>query len=118
MPPRKNPLKLNSLQLRTLVLAQLIAQDPKLARPNDETGEVTLLRIPQAHGDHLHIGGFTVSTKDASGLSNPSVWSALVRKGLVRVEEPLQQFVLTAPGLAYDTGLGDRFLTASDHDVP
>ncbi len=83
MPPKKNPLKLNKLQLRTLTLAQLLAQDPSLARRDEATGLVTLLQIPHAHGDHLHIGQFTVSTKEASGLSNPAVWSALVRKGLV-----------------------------------
>ncbi len=82
MPPKKNPLKLNKLQLRT--------------------------------GDHLHIGRFTVSTKEASGLSNPAVWSALVRKGLARIEGPIA-IALTAEGVAYDTGLGDRFAVRADH---
>ncbi len=89
MPPKKNPLKLNKLQLRTLSLAQLLAQDPNLARRDEVTGLVTLLQIPHAHGDHLHIGRFTVSTREASGLSNPAVWSALVRKGLARIEGPI-----------------------------
>jgi len=115
MPPKKNPLKLNKLQLRTLTLAQLLAQDPNFARADEGTGEVTLLRMPHAHGDHLHIGRFTVSTRDASGLSNPSVWSALVRKGLARVEAPEPQIALTADGLAYDTGLGHHFMAPSDH---
>ncbi len=48
MPPKKNPLKLNKLQLRTLILAQLLAQDPSLARRDEATGLVTLLRIPHA----------------------------------------------------------------------
>jgi hypothetical protein len=29
MPPKKNPLKLNKLQLRTLALAQVLARDPE-----------------------------------------------------------------------------------------
>ncbi len=114
MPPKNNPLKLNKLQLRTLSLAQLLAQDPNLARRDEVTGLVTLLQIPHAHGDHLHIGRFTVSTREASGLSNPAVWSALVRKGLARIEGPIA-IALTAEGLSYDTGLGDRFAVPTDH---
>ena len=114
MLPKKNPLKLNKLQLRTLTLAQLLAQDPDLARRDEATGAVTLLQIPHAHGDHLHIGRFTVSTREASGLSNPAVWSALVRKGLARIDGPIA-ITLTAEGVSYDTGFGDRFLVPSDH---
>ncbi len=114
MPPKKNPLKLNKLQLRTLSLAQLLAQDPNLARRDQATGLVTLLQIPHAHVDHLHIGRFTVSTREASGLSNPAVWSALVRKGLARIEGPIE-IALTAEGLSYDTGLGDRFAVPTDN---
>ncbi len=114
MPPKRNPLKLNKLQLRTLTLAQLLAQDPNLARRDEATGAVTLLQIPHAHGDHLHIGQFTVSTREASGLSNPAVWSALVRKGLARIAGPIA-IPLTAEGVFSDTGFGDRFLAPSDH---
>ena len=114
MPPKKNPLKLNKLQLRTLALAQLLAQDPNLSQPDEATGAVVLLRLPHAHGDHLHIGRFTVSTRDASGLTNPAVWVALARKGLARSEGPIE-IALTAEGLAYDTGFGNRFLNPSDH---
>lgn len=114
MPPKKNPLKLNKLQLRTLALAQLLARDPAAARPDAATGAVTLLGLPHAHGDHLHIGGFTVSTRDASGLTNPAVWLALARKGLVRPEGPVA-ITLTPEALAYDTGHGERFLAPSDH---
>ncbi len=114
MLPKKNPLKLNKLQLRTLTLAQLLAQDPDLARRDEATGAVTLLQIPHAHGDHLHIGRFTVSTREASGLSNPAVWSALVRKGLARIDGPIA-ITLTAEGVSYDTGFGDSFLVPFDH---
>jgi hypothetical protein len=114
MPPKKNPLKLNKLQLRTLTLAQLLAQDPDLAQRDEATGAITLLQIPHAHGNHLHIGQFTVSTREASGLSNPAVWSVLVRKGLARIDGPIA-ITLTAEGASYDTGFGDRFLVPSDH---
>ena len=114
MPPKKNPLKLNKLQLRTLTLAQLLAQDPNFAQRDEATGAVTLLQMPHAHGDHLHIGQFAVSTREASGLSNPAVWAPLVRKGLARVDGPIA-ITLTAEGVSYDTGFGDRFLVPSDH---
>ena len=114
MPPKRNPLKLNKLQLRTLTLAQLLAQDPNFAQRDEATGAVTVLQIPHAHGDHLHIGQFAVSTREASGLSNPAVWSALVRKGLARIDGPIA-ITLTAEGVSYDTGFGDRFLAPSDH---
>ncbi len=114
MPQKRNPLKLNKLQLRTLTLAQLLAQDPNFAQRDEATGAVTVLQIPHAHGDHLHIGQFTVSTREASGLSNPAVWSALARKGLARIDAPIA-ITLTAEGVSYDTGSGDRFLAPSDH---
>ena len=114
MPPKKNPLKLNKLQLRTLTLAQLLARDLNFAQRDETTGAVTLLQIPHAHVDHLHIGRFTVSTREASGLSNPAVWAALVRKGLARTDGPIA-ITLTAEGVSYDTGFGDRFLAPSDH---
>jgi len=114
MPPKKNPLKLNNLQLRTLTLIQLLAQDPNFSQLDEATGSVTLLQVPHAHGDHLHIGQFTVSTRDASGLSNPSVWAALVRKGLARTDGPIA-LTLTTEGVSYDTGLGGRLLAPSNH---
>jgi len=114
MPPKKNPLKLNKLQLRTLALAQVLAADEKLSRRDEASGDVTLLDLPRPHGDHVHVGRFVVSARDASGFSNPAVWRALIRKGLARTDDPLT-VTLTAEGVAYDTGLGDRFATPSDH---
>lgn len=114
MPPKRNPLNLNKLQLRTLALAQLLAAEPALAARDESSGDVTLLGLPHAHGDHFHIGAFTVSARDASGLSNPSVWAALTRKGLARIE-PDRRVTVTAAGLAYDTGLLDRVREQSDH---
>lgn len=114
MAGRPNPLKLNKLQARTLVLAQVIARDPDSSMTNPANGEVTLMRIPHAHGDHVHVGAFVVSARDASGFSNPAVWVALARKGLVKSPD-MASITLTAEGLSYDTGLGEQFLSASDH---
>ena len=80
MSPKKNPLKLNKLQCRTLALAQVIAEDSDLTSRDDASGEVTILSLPQPHGDHVHVGPFVVSTRDVSGFSNPAVWTVLARK--------------------------------------
>jgi len=114
MPPKKNPLKLNKLQLRTLALCQVIAREPDLARIDEATGEATLLHLPHPHGDHVHVGPFVVSARDASGFANPAVWTALTRKGLARQDGP-GSVTLSAEGLAYNCGFGDRFLAPSDH---
>lgn len=111
---RPNPLKLNKLQQRTLALAQVLARDPNAAVADAESGDVTITRVPHAHGDHVHVGSFVVSARDASGFGNPAVWVALARKGLVR-DPGTRAIVLTAAGVNYDTGLGDRFLQQSDH---
>lgn len=108
MPTRANPMKLNSLQARTLVLAQVLARLDGGALKDAESGDATLIALPNPHGDHFHIGSFVVSAKEASGLRNPAVWTALTRKGLARAGFP-GPVVLTAGGLAYDTGLGDKF---------
>lgn len=108
MPPRRNPLKLNKLQLRTLALAQVLAREPAIAERHESTGDVTLHRLPEPHGDHVHVGAFVVSGREASGLRNRAVWVALERKGLARAGVGLA-VTLTASGLAYDTGFGERF---------
>jgi hypothetical protein len=117
VPSKINPLRLNKLQLRTLALAQVLANDAKSSQRDDVTGEVTLLSLPQPHGDHVHIGGFVVASRDASGFANPAVWTVLARKGLTRPNDPNGPMgvTLTVDGLNYDTGLSDRFAEASDH---
>jgi hypothetical protein len=102
MPPKSNPLKLNSLQLRTLTLMQAIARIPGAASQAGN-GEVAIAQFPQAHGDHFHLGDDVVSGMDATGLYNEAVWNALARKGLARADYP-RQIVLTVEGLGYDTG--------------
>ena len=114
MPPKQNPLRLNKLQLRTLSLAQVLTRDPNTGKLDEATGDPELLRIPRTHGDHVHVGQFVISAQEASGFSNPTVWTALKRKGLARSDNPLTM-TFTAACVAYDTGLGDRFLTKSDH---
>lgn len=108
MPPKNNPLKLNSLQLRTLTLLQAMARIPGAAA-NAGNGEVAIAQFPQAHDDHFHIGNAVVAGKDATGLYNEAVWNALARKGLARSDYP-RQIVLTAEGLGYDTGVAREIL--------
>jgi hypothetical protein len=114
MPPKRNPLKLNKLQLRTLALVQVLAGDERACEHDEATGEVTINHLPNAHGDHVHLGAFSVSARDASGLENPAVWTALSRKGLVRVGLA-DAITLTPMGLSYDTGLSEQFIQESDH---
>ena len=114
MSPKRNPLKLNKLQLRTLTLVQVLAKDDRSAKHDEKTGEVTITHLPHVHGDHVHIGAFSVSARDASGLANPAVWTALARKGLARSGDG-GAVILTASGLEYDTGLGEQFVSVSDH---
>jgi hypothetical protein len=113
MAPKKNPLNLNALQLRTLTLLQELAR--LLDQPAEgEDGAFVVDQFPHAHGNHFHLGRAVVSTADATGLSNPSVWAALDRKGMIRADFP-QRCVVTAEGMAYDTGLRDEILHGSDH---
>lgn len=114
MAPRKNPLKLNKLQLRTLLLFQELARHPETSTIDQQTGEARLSTMPHVHGDHIHVGGFVVSASDASGFSNQAVWRALQRKGLARSEFPAA-ITLTKDGLTYDTGLSDKLAQRSDH---
>lgn len=113
MPPKNNPLKLNPLQLRTLTLFQAIAAIPGAAA-RLAGGEVRIAQFPNAHGDHFHLGDAVVAGKDATGLTNEAVWNALTRKGLARAEYP-REMILTAQGLAYDTGLADVILQKAAH---
>jgi hypothetical protein len=114
MPSKKNPLKLNKLQLRTLTLVQVLAKDEQTSEHDEETGDVTIKHMPHEHGDHVHIGSFSVSARDASGLDNSAVWTALSRKGLVRVGLS-DSITLTPLGLSYNTGLSEKFLQESNH---
>jgi len=114
MASRKNPLGLNTLQLKTLTLLQELARLPNHSRPADEAGAVMVGNLPQPHGDHFHLGDAVVATRDASGLANEAAWIALERKGLIKSMFP-RAAVLTQAGLAYETGLGGALLHRGDH---
>ena len=113
MPPRKNPLNLNPLQLRTLTLLQELARLPDYSRPGDEPGSALITGLPHPHGDHFHLGAAVVASRDATGLRNPSVWAALERKGLTRSMS--DHAVVTPLGLGYETGLRDAILHRTGH---
>lgn len=106
--------RLNALQTRTLALLQEMARDADIGRRQDAAGEVEIALAVHGHRDHVHIGRFTVSSRFASGLANPNVLAALERKGLIRNETP-ERAILTAAGLAFDTGIADRMLDEADH---
>jgi hypothetical protein len=113
MPPKKNPLNLNALQLNTLTLLQELARLGEYSRPGEEPGTI-VVRPPQPHGDHFHLGEAVVVTRDASGLRNPAVWVALERKGLIRSLYP-NGAVVTPAGLDYETGMRHAILHKSSH---
>lgn len=115
MPPKANPLQLNALQLKTLAIMQELARLPDWSRPDPETGEVTLLGMPQPHGDHFHVGPRVVRSRDATGLANAGVWKALERKGLAKAAAFPMQLTLTPAGLGYDTGSIGQVLHGGDH---
>ena len=108
MAPRKNPLNLNALQLRTLTLLQELARLPDYSRPGDEPGSARITGLPYPHGDHFHLGEAVVASRDATGLRNPAVWAALERRGLIRSLPDCA--VLTPLGVGYDTGLRNAIL--------
>lgn len=114
MPDRPNPLKLNPLQLKTLALLQLLAEDESFASPPDEAGAVLIHTLPRPHGNHFHIGAGVVMSKDATGLFNPAVYGALSRKGLVQAG-PGGMPVLLPAGRTYDTGVRRDIVHGSDH---
>src|SRR5262245_38566502 len=112
MPPKKNPLGLNALQLKTLTLLQQLARLPEYSKPAEEAG--ITVRTPDPHGNHFHLGEAVVATRDATGLRNPAVWVALERKGLIRSMYP-HGAVMTPLGLGYETGLREAILHKGDH---
>lgn len=60
MAPKKNPLNLNPLQLKTLTLFQALSQMEGVAAPHDdpggEPGHIMISHMPRPHGDHFHLG--------------------------------------------------------------
>ena len=105
--------KLNALQNRTLALFQELAKSSDTSSAIEGSDEVSIMFLPKPHGNHVHIGNFVVSSKEASGFTNEKVWQALERKGLAKSQYPIS-LILTKKGLYYDTGFKDQFET-SDH---
>ena len=114
MPPKRNPLNLNPLQLKTLTLLQELARLGGKPAGDDEPGGIAITELPNPHGDHFHLGEAVVAARDATGLRNPSVWSALERKGLIRPKLP-EAVILTPSGREYDTGLREQILHRAAH---
>ena len=114
MPPKRNPLNLNPLQLKTLTLLQELARLAGTPSPDDEPDGLAITELPNPHGDHFHLGESVVAARDATGLRNPGVWAALERKGLIRPKLP-EAVILTAAGQQYDTGLADAILHRASH---
>jgi hypothetical protein len=114
MPAKRNPLNLNPLQLKTLTLLQELARIAGKPAAEDEAGGVAITQLPNPHGDHFHLGEAVVAARDATGLRNPSVWTALERKGLIRPKLP-EAVILTPLGQQYDTGMRERILHAAGH---
>ena len=114
MPPKRNPLSLNSLQLKTLALLQELAGLPEDAKKDAATGNVSLAWLPTPHGDHFHVGEGVVMAKDATGLHNQGVWLALIRKGLATMDRE-GEVAITPAGLSYETGLKDQIFMRPDH---
>jgi hypothetical protein len=119
MPSKRNPLNLNSLQLKTLTLLQELARVagkpvPKGDSEEGDPDDLAITELPNPHGDHFHLGEAVVAARDATGLRNPAVWAALERKGLIRPQLP-EAVILTALGQQYDTGLRDAILHRATH---
>ncbi len=116
MPPtRKNPLKLNKLQLKTLAILQELSGDPSITERDETTGGARITTIPAPHGDHFHVGKKLVLARDATGLTNQGVWLALVRKGLAAQGVFPFSIVVTPAGLGYETGIAESILHGHDH---
>ena len=114
MPPKKNPLKLNTLQLKTLAIFQELSRFPETSSRGENSEEILITNLPHPHGNHFHCGDAIVLSKDASGLRNEGVWKALERKGLIRSMFPLA-VALSAQGQAYEINIKDKILHRSDH---
>jgi len=113
---RPNPLKLNPLQCKTLALLQAFAKAGNGYEEPDGDGYF-VGHFPRPHGNHMHVGDAVVMMKDATGLSNPAVFTALERKGLIRSAFPVGA-VLTPEGRAYATGVDNKILHKTDHHSP
>ncbi|MEC7488505.1 MAG: hypothetical protein VYA17_02825 [Pseudomonadota bacterium] len=114
MPPKKNPIRLNTLQLKTLAIFQHLSRFPETSSRKENSEEILISNLPHPHGNHFHCGNAIVMSRDASGLRNESVWKALERKGMIRSMFPLA-VALSPQGQAYETNIETKILHRSDH---
>jgi len=114
MAPKRNPKKLNNLQLKTLAILQEFAESD-IATPGEQEGDIRIAQIPRPHQNHFHVGEGVVLMSDATGLYNRGVWAALNRKGLTRGGVFPLSITLTPEGLSYDTGVKEEIIHGSDH---
>jgi len=63
MPPKRNPLNLNPLQLKTLTLLQELARLAGSSAAEDEAGGLAITQLPDPHGDHFHLGEAVVAAR-------------------------------------------------------
>ena len=65
--PKKNPLNLNPLQLKTLTLFQALSQMEGIAKPHEdpsgEPGHIMIAGMPRPHGDHFHLGHYILRAR-------------------------------------------------------
>lgn len=115
MPPRVNPLRLNALQLKTLVILQQLARQQEPGAQPTEDGAVRVPVLPRAHHGHFHLGDRIVMVKDCTGLTNNAVFNALGRKELIRPGAE-GELLLTAEGRNYPTGMDDQILHRPGND--
>ncbi|MEZ5847463.1 MAG: hypothetical protein R3C70_12010 [Geminicoccaceae bacterium] len=97
-----------------MAILQYLARQENWALPADEGGNVALRGLPSPHGDHFHVGDALVRARDATGLFNRSVYTALGRRGLV-TPGTTGFPAITPMGLDYDTGISADILHRSDH---
>jgi len=77
MPPKRNPLKLNALQLKTLTIIQALTESDEA---NSEERPIPML--PPAHGNHFHRLAFI--TPPFGQRSTARGWSLVSRLAIPR----------------------------------
>ena len=90
MPPKRNPLNLNPLQLKTLTLLQALARLPGHARPPGEDGAILVVGPAAAAWRPFpsrRRGGACRATRPGSPTA--AAWVALERKGLIKSQFPV-----------------------------
>ena len=104
---KNNPLNLNPLQLKTLTLLQAVAEIEEVAQKDPATGHIKLTALPHAHGNHFHVGRYTV---DAVTLRPPAVLVDQHRRIAPPALVGAAQAIEHAQDAAIDSGHAQRVL--------